>query len=98
MAQRSARVTILDIAEAAGVSYQTVSRVINDHPNVSDRTRERVLEQIRVLGYRPNMAARSLVTNRSETIGIVSFGTTFFGPSQMLSSIDRRCASGATGP
>lgn len=59
------------VAELAGFSRSTVSRVINDHPNVSSQTRERVWEAIRQSGYKPNAVARSLVTNRTQIISIV---------------------------
>lgn len=81
-------VTLNDVAKDAGVSYQTVSRVINDHPHVADATRTRVKAAIEKLGYRPNRMARGLVTNRSNTVGIVAFGSTFYGPSQMVVNID----------
>lgn len=80
-------VTLHDVANYSGVSYQTVSRVINNHSNVAEETRKRVLKSIEELNYRPNRAARSLVTNRSDTIAIISFGTTFYGPGQMVSNI-----------
>ena len=51
-----------DVARLAGVSHQTVSRVLNDHPNVREQTRLRVRAAIKELGYRPNRAARALVT------------------------------------
>lgn len=79
--------TLHDVAKSSGVSYQTVSRVINNHSNVAEETRERVLKSIQELNYRPNRAARSLVTNRSDTIAIISFGTTYWGPGQMLQHI-----------
>ncbi len=79
---------MLDVARKAGVSYQTVSRVINRHASVAPATRARVLEAIRELEYLPNGAARNLVTRRSRTVGIVSFGTTYYGPSQMLANIE----------
>ncbi|WP_441247612.1 LacI family DNA-binding transcriptional regulator [Kitasatospora sp. McL0602] len=78
-----------DVAALAGVSHQTVSRVLNDHPNVRSATRDRVLSAIRELGYRPNSAARALVTRRSKTLGVVSFDSTLFGPSSMLYGIER---------
>ena len=53
-----------DVARLAGVSHQTVSRVLNEHPNVRPLTREKVLAAIRELAYRPNAAARTLVTRR----------------------------------
>ncbi len=65
------RVTIDDVAELAGVSYQTVSRVINNRPDVRDATRERVQQVIDETGYRPSHIARSLVTARTATIGLV---------------------------
>ena len=65
------RVTILDVAYLAGVSYQTVSRVINNNPNVSTATRQLVQEIITETGYRPSHIARSLVTARTATIGLV---------------------------
>lgn len=65
------RVTISDVARAAGVSKQTVSRVLNDRAELSPDTRERVLHVIRELGYRPNVAARSLLSGRSFTLGLV---------------------------
>ncbi len=60
-----------DIAKKAGVSRSTVSRVINDDPNVSKRTRERVLAVIAQENFHPNAAARTLVTRRTEVIGVV---------------------------
>ena len=62
---------IRDVARAAGVSYQTVSRVLNDSPNLRPETRDRVLQAIDELGYRPNQAARALVTSRSRLIGVL---------------------------
>jgi DNA-binding LacI/PurR family transcriptional regulator len=78
-----------DVARLAGVSHQTVSRVLNDHPNVAAVTRTRVLAAIRELNYRPNSAARALVTRRSKTLGVVSFDTTLYGPASMLYGIER---------
>ena len=60
-----------DVARLAGVSHQTVSRVINGQNNLRPATRERVEQAIRQLGYRPNTAARALVTRRSATIGVI---------------------------
>lgn len=83
------RVTLHDVAESAGVSYQTVSRVINNDPHVSKATRQRVLQAVKDLGYRPNAAARSLVTRRSHLLEIISFGASHYGPSQMVTHIER---------
>ena len=78
-----------DVAKLAGVSHQTVSRVINGSPQVRAATRERVLAAMRELDYRPNSAARALVTGRSQTLGVVSFDTTLFGPASTLYAIER---------
>ena len=64
--------TIADVAKKAGVSMMTVSRVINNSGAVSDATREKVEQAIRRLGYRPNMVARSLATNRTRMIAYVA--------------------------
>ena len=77
-----------DVALRAGVSHQTVSRVVNDHPNVAAPTRERVLAAISELGYRRNPQARALVTQRSQTIGVVTRDTTLYGPASTLLAIE----------
>ncbi len=78
-----------DVAKLAGVSHQTVSRVLNDHPNVRAHTRERVLAAIRELAYRPNAAARTLVTRRTHTLGVISVDTMLYGPTSMLYGFER---------
>jgi len=85
----SKRVTLDDVAHAVGVSSQTVSRVVNDYPHVSDDTRRRVQDAIRKLGYRPNRAARSLATRRTCMLGIVTFGIDRYGPAQMVTHVER---------
>jgi DNA-binding LacI/PurR family transcriptional regulator len=77
-----------DVATVAGVSHQTVSRVLNKHPNVSARTRALVLAAVDELGYRPNTAARALVTGRSRTLGVVTLASTLYGPSSTLSGVE----------
>ena len=67
----TASLTLEDIARQAGVSRSTVSRVINDRPNVREDVRKRVLQVIEVTGYHPNAAARSLASQRSWTIGLI---------------------------
>ena len=74
---------MLDVAELSGVSYQTVSRVINDHPYVSDETRKRVQDAIDTLGYRPSKAATRLRAKSSKTIAIILYGSWFHGPVQI---------------
>jgi DNA-binding LacI/PurR family transcriptional regulator len=78
-----------DVARLAGVSQKTVSRVFNNEPKVSDETRERVLAAAQQLGYRPNGAARALLTGRHDRIGVVSLGTAHFGPSSLVVSLER---------
>ncbi|KAA1380398.1 LacI family DNA-binding transcriptional regulator [Aeromicrobium fastidiosum] len=77
-----------DVARMAGVSHQTVSRVINEMPNIRPETRAKVLEAISVLGYRPNRAARALVTRRSSTIGIISTETGLYGPNSIQRTVE----------
>lgn len=77
-----------DVARIAGVSMMTVSRVINDHPRVSDATRKRVQAAIDQLGYRTNMAARTLAGGRSRVLGAISSETIFFGASRTLWGIE----------
>lgn len=86
--ERSRAPSIRDVARAAGVSYQTVSRVLNDSERLRPETRERVLAVIAELGYRPNEAARALVTRRSRTIGVVSTPTTHYGPVTSVHAIE----------
>jgi len=76
-----------DVARLAGVSHQTVSRVINGQPNLRPATRERVEQAIRQLGYRPNSAARALVTGQSGTIGVIGSKGGFWGPSTVHRTI-----------
>jgi len=84
---RTKRVTIKDVAQAAGVSTQTVSRVMNNFSYVSDETRKRVEEVVAQLGYRPSTLARSLSQQRSYTVGVVTFGLKYIGPSRTLNGI-----------
>lgn len=74
---------IFDVARLAGVSHQTVSRVLNDMPNVRPATRERVEKAIAQLRYSPSPAARALVTRRTRTIGLITPGTVQFGPTSV---------------
>ncbi len=85
-------VTLRDVAKAAGVSAQTVSRVINNHPDVAPRTLARVQTVIKDLGYAPDILARSLIRGRSYSLGIVAYGLEFYGPSRQLTGIERQAA------
>jgi DNA-binding LacI/PurR family transcriptional regulator len=73
--------TIFDVARLAGVSHQTVSRVLNDLPNVRPATRARVEQAIKQLRYVPSPAARALVTRRTRTLGLIVTGAPDYGPS-----------------
>ena len=84
------KITIKDVAQAAGVSTQTVSRVINSRPDVSPNTRARVQQVITELGYSPNVIARSLSRGRTNTFGVVGFGLGYFGPSNILLGIEQK--------
>ena len=81
------RATIKEVATVAGVSTQTVSRVINERPDVSAETRKRVQEVIKQLSYQPSALARSLISQRSYTLGVVTAGLRHIGPSRTLSGI-----------
>src|SRR5829696_7037190 len=87
MRQRTVRATIKEVASVAGVSTQTVSRVINERPDVSPETRRRVQEVIKELSYQPSALARSLISQRSYTLGVVTAGLRYIGPSRTLSGI-----------
>jgi DNA-binding LacI/PurR family transcriptional regulator len=78
-----------DVGRLAGVSHQTVSRVLNDSAKVRPETRERVLRAMRQLDYRPNSVARALVTGRSRTVGVVTFDTVLYGPASTLFGIEK---------
>ncbi|MFF3843138.1 LacI family DNA-binding transcriptional regulator [Streptomyces sp. NPDC001930] len=76
-----------DVATMAGVSSQTVSRVANNRENVDASTREKVLSAMQTLGYRPNTAARALVTGRFGALGVVSFDVGAHGNARTLAAI-----------
>jgi LacI family transcriptional regulator len=84
--------TIREVAAAAGVSAQTVSRVINNRPDVAPETYERVQRVISETGYAPNMLARGLTQGRSHVLGVVFYGLDYFGPSRVLTAIERKAA------
>lgn len=79
--------SIFDVANLSGVSHQTVSRVINGHPNVSEKTRVKVLMAIEKLGYSQNLSARALATGRTGAIGVLTLDSPLLGPTSMLHSI-----------
>lgn len=81
------RATIKEVAAEAGVSTQTVSRVVNKRPDVSPETRERVQTVIERMRYQPSALARSLIQQRSYTLGVVTAGLKHIGPSRTLNGI-----------
>ena len=82
--------SITDVARFAGVSHQTVSRVLNDHPSVRPRTRALVDAAIRELGYRPNTAARALAGGASRVIGVLTYGRVHIGPASTLYAVEEQ--------
>ncbi|MBF4572808.1 LacI family DNA-binding transcriptional regulator [Herbiconiux sp. VKM Ac-1786] len=87
-AARVRAASVFDVAKAAGVSHQTVSRVLNDHPSLRPVTRQKVLDAMRELDYRPNLAARALVTSRSRIIGILSTSSGEYGPASSIAAVE----------
>ena len=85
------KVTILDVADAAGVSFKTVSRVINGETQVRDETRERVLKAVAELGYQPNYNARNLRAKRSRRIGLLVSNPSRFYLSELQWGAVQRC-------
>ncbi|MGP2440360.1 LacI family DNA-binding transcriptional regulator [Streptomyces sp. JW3] len=83
-----ARPVMDDVARRAGVSKQTVSRVLNEHPAVRPETREAVREAMRELGYRPSRSARSLASGRTRMLGVISFDAARYGPAAILAAVD----------
>jgi DNA-binding LacI/PurR family transcriptional regulator len=86
-APRRARPSMADVARAAGVAPVTVSRVSNGQSNVDPVTRQRVVDSMRALGYRPNSAARALKSGRFNTIGVIMFTLETFGNMRTLDGI-----------
>ncbi|WP_103064194.1 LacI family DNA-binding transcriptional regulator [Actinomyces qiguomingii] len=82
-------VTLSDVATAAGVSSQTVSRVLNNHPSVRPGTRQRVMAAVTALGYEPNLAARSLASGSSGAVGILLAASLSHGMSEVFAALAR---------
>ncbi|MER7166938.1 LacI family DNA-binding transcriptional regulator [Micromonospora sp. NPDC000207] len=96
--QPVARAAVMnDVARLAGVSHQTVSRVLNNHPSVRPETRERVWRAVHQLNYRPNALARGLAGRRSRVIGVVSFDTILYGPAATLLGVERAARAAGYG-
>jgi LacI family transcriptional regulator len=84
------RLTIKDVADAAGVSTMTISRVLNNHPDVSAKTRQRIQKIIDEMGYAPNLMASSLRQGRTNTLGVAASGIEYFGPSRTIVGIEQQ--------
>ena len=82
------RPSMFEVARLAGVSHQTVSRVINNSPDVSDATRAKVERAIAQLGYRRSNSARALASQRSRTVGLIACSIDYYGPISTLASIE----------
>jgi len=89
MASAPRQPNIYDVARLAEVSHQTVSRVINNYQGMKPETRERVEAAMETLGYRPNMAARALVTSKSKIVGILASDTDFTGPATIVHKMEK---------
>jgi len=85
--------SVFDVAKAAGVSHQTVSRVLNDHPSLREETRRKVIQAMRELNYRPNAAARALSSSRSRMIGILSTSSGEYGPAASIAAVEAAARS-----
>src|SRR5581483_1602942 len=72
MVLKKRKITIRDVAQRAGVSYQTVSRVMNENESVAEDTRKRVLQAMHELGFVPNKIAQMLTTSRSHTLELIA--------------------------
>lgn len=88
-ASKPASARLSDVAAHAGVSTKTVSRVVNNEPNVRPQVRERVMRSVSALGYRPNAAARALVTQRTHQIGLITTASSLYGPTAGLFSLEQ---------
>ena len=80
---------MVDVARRAGVSQKTVSRVVNNAPHVRPDVREKVNRAIEELGYRPNVAARALASQRTHTIGVLAAGAAMLGPARRLFTLEQ---------
>lgn len=85
----SRRITIVDVAHQANVSAGTVSNALTGKRPVAEDTHTRIMQAILDLGYQPNLLARGLVNQRSQTLGIVASGLEYYGPSRTLIGIDQ---------
>lgn len=88
MSTRERAPNMYDVARLANVSHQTVSRVVNNQPGTREETRQRVLQAMEELGYRPNRMARALASSRSRIIGVLVSDVDLFGPAGMMKAME----------
>lgn len=86
----SVHATLRDVAQLASVSIKTVSRVVNHQGEIKETTRQRVQAAIDQLGYRPNILARSLIHQHSNTLAVVAWGIDYYGPSRTVLGIEKQ--------
>ncbi|HKU10532.1 MAG TPA: LacI family DNA-binding transcriptional regulator [Sinomonas sp.] len=89
MQMKGGGTTLADVAAHSGVSAKTVSRVVNNEPNVRAEVRELVMRSVKALGYRPNAAARALATQRTHQIGLITTASPLYGPTAGLFSLEQ---------
>jgi DNA-binding LacI/PurR family transcriptional regulator len=94
MAEKVKKPNIYDVAKLAGVSHQTVSRVINNAGYIKDDTRIKVQEAMGDLGYVPNAAARALVTSKTKIVGILVSDIVYHGPAGMMHAMEKEARRG----
>src|SRR5690242_17423259 len=85
----SVPITLRDVVKVSGVSFQTVSRVVNNSPDVSSKTRRQVLQAIEELGYQPNLVARGLKTGQSMALEMITVGVDTFVPRELMEALGR---------
>ena len=94
MTEKIRKPNIYDVAKIAGVSHQTVSRVINNADYIKDDTRSKVQSAMSELGYVPNAAARALVTAKSKIVGILVSDIVYHGPAGMMHAMEKEARRG----
>lgn len=94
MAEKVKKPNIYDVAKLAGVSHQTVSRVINNADYIKEDTRTKVQRAMDELGYIPNAAARALVTSKTKIVGILVSDIVYHGPAGMLHAMEKEARRG----
>ena len=97
MAGRQRKPSMYDVAALAGVSHQTVSRVLNNHPSIRESTRAKVLRAIEEVNYTPNPIARALATSRTRRLGVLVDAPDHYGPNSALRGFEEAARAGGYG-